>query len=96
LELSLIVHDRQLVTKEYTDSQATLVLNNAKEYTDSQATLVLNNAKEYTDSQNVCFSGSSDNRPSDVGVGRYYFDTDLGHPIWFNGSDWTNANGEVV
>lgn len=39
-------------------------------------------------------SGTTANRPT-VGlwIGRPYFDTDLGTPIWWNGSGWVNATG---
>jgi hypothetical protein len=29
-------------------------------------------------------------------IGQQYFDTDLGIPIWWNGTDWIDASGTVV
>lgn len=40
--------------------------------------------------------GVSTNRPKNVTVGTKYFDTSLNIPIWFNGSYWVNANGDLV
>lgn len=39
-------------------------------------------------------SGSS--RPSSPVVGQRFFDTSLGQPIWFNGTDWVDAQGTTV
>jgi len=36
------------------------------------------------------------NRPANPRIGLYHFDTDLSSPIWYNGSDWTDASGTVV
>ncbi len=41
-------------------------------------------------------SGTTTNRPTTVVQGYQYFDTDLGHPIWWNGSNWVNASGSNV
>lgn len=42
-------------------------------------------------------SGITANRPTfRVLVGQFYFDTTLGYPIWYNGTDWVNAGGTVV
>jgi hypothetical protein len=42
-------------------------------------------------------SGTTSNRPV-VGlqVGQQYFDTTLGIPIWWDGTDWIDAAGTVV
>jgi hypothetical protein len=29
-------------------------------------------------------------------VGQFYFDTTLGYPIWWNGTDWVDSSGTVV
>jgi hypothetical protein len=39
-------------------------------------------------------SGPSSERPTNCFVGMIYFDTTLGRPIWWNGSDWVDANGK--
>jgi hypothetical protein len=46
-------------------------------------------------------SGITANRPIDTGaiklqLGQQYFDTTLGLPIWWNGTDWVDASGTVV
>jgi len=42
-------------------------------------------------------SGTTANRPAiDLQVGQYYFDTTLGQPIWYNGTDWVDATGTTV
>ena len=42
-------------------------------------------------------SGTTANRPTDrVQIGQYYFDTTIGRPIWYNGTNWINAAGTVV
>lgn len=39
-------------------------------------------------------SGKTANRPSDgLWVGRPYFDTTLGFPVWYNGVTWVNSAG---
>ncbi len=46
--------------------------------------------------QNIEISGTSANRPSSPYVGQMYFDTDLAKPIWYTGSDWVDAVGNIV
>jgi hypothetical protein len=46
-------------------------------------------------------SGVTADRPVDTGpiklrTGQFYFDTTLGLPIWWDGSDWIDASGTVV
>ena len=46
-------------------------------------------------------SGTTANRPVDnvqspLSIGQFYFDTTLGRPIWYNGTNWVNASGTVV
>lgn len=41
-------------------------------------------------------SGPSAGRPTSVVTGEPYFDTDLGLPIWWNGTAWVNATGAPV
>lgn len=49
----------------------------------------------------ICFaasqSGTTAQRPdTTLWVGRPYFDTTLGYAIWYDGSDWVDAAGNVV
>ncbi len=39
---------------------------------------------------------TSDNRPAAPALGQCYFDTTLGKPIWFDGTDWVDALGSKV
>jgi len=42
-------------------------------------------------------AGDTASRPStNLLVGQQYFDTTLGIPIWWNGTDWIDATGTVV
>ena len=46
-------------------------------------------------------NGSTANRPISTAIlptpiGQFYFDTTLGFPIWWNGTDWVDATGTVV
>lgn len=42
-------------------------------------------------------SGSTLERPtSNIMVGKLYFDTTLGKPIWYNGTNWVDATGTQV
>jgi hypothetical protein len=42
-------------------------------------------------------SGLTADRPIvDLLVGQFYFDTSLGIPIWYDGTDWVNASGTAV
>lgn len=48
-------------------------------------------------SENVVWeSDTTANRPSGPAVGQRYFDTDLGQPIWYDGSNWVDAQGTSV
>jgi hypothetical protein len=46
---------------------------------------------------NVPSSGPTANRPATfLVIGQQYFDTTLGYPIWYDGTDWVDATGTVV
>lgn len=53
-------------------------------------------------SKKINQSGTTANRPiNGLSVGDYYFDTDLGHPIWLKShaagvSDWVDGAGTSV
>ena len=36
------------------------------------------------------------NRPAGATTGYMGFDTDLGQPIWYSGTDWVDATGTIV
>lgn len=42
-------------------------------------------------------SGTTANRPTRLlWVGRTYFDTTLGKPVWYDGSGWVDATGTTA
>jgi len=42
-------------------------------------------------------SGVTENRPStNLYVGKTYFDTTLNKPIWYNGTNWVDNNGDII
>lgn len=41
-------------------------------------------------------SGTTAERPYNLVVGFQYFDTTIGKPIWWNGSNWVDATGTAV
>lgn len=42
-------------------------------------------------------SGVSANRPTKgLWIGRSYFDTTLGYPIWYDGTQWVDAQGNTA
>jgi hypothetical protein len=42
-------------------------------------------------------NGTTANRPTQsLQVGQFYFDTTLGYPIWYDGTDWVDATGAAV
>lgn len=41
-------------------------------------------------------SGATGSRPTAIQAGQFYFDTTLGKPIWYDGSQWVDATGAVV
>jgi hypothetical protein len=46
---------------------------------------------------NTPSAGTTAERPTtDLQIGQQYFDTTIGRPIWWNGSNWINAAGTVV
>jgi hypothetical protein len=56
--------------------------------------LYFNQVDNFTQTVTVPASGTTANRPTEnLQVGQYYFDTSLGYPIYWNGSDWVNALG---
>jgi hypothetical protein len=42
-------------------------------------------------------NGATADRPTqNLQVGQFYFDTTLGIPIWYDGTDWVDATGTVA
>jgi hypothetical protein len=46
---------------------------------------------------NIPSSGATAGRPiTFLVIGQFYFDTTLGIPIWYDGTNWVDATGTVV
>jgi hypothetical protein len=59
--------------------------------------LYFNQIDNFTQNVTVPPSGTTANRPTErLQIGEYYFDTTIGRPIWYNGTNWINAAGTVV
>lgn len=41
----------------------------------------------------VTLNGPSATRPTASVTGQFYFDTDIGKPVWWNGNDFVDATG---
>ena len=41
-------------------------------------------------------SGITSNRPPTPIIGQFYFDTTVTKPTWWNGTNWTTADGTIV
>src|SRR5690606_2544832 len=83
-------------------AKANAALAEARSYTDQELAKALAEARSYTDQeleqlqQIVLYrqAGPTSNRPDGVAVGTVYFDTTLGKPVWWTGSDWVDAMGD--
>jgi hypothetical protein len=59
--------------------------------------LYFNQIDNFTQNVTVPPSGITADRPTEqLQIGQYYFDTTIGRPIWYNGTNWINAAGTVV
>ena len=91
-------------TPQGAQQRADMAENNAKSYTDAQVGIVEQNSRDYTDNLKTYIEANyqpviafpTAGRPLDVPVGFMGFDTDLGLPIWWNGTDWIDASGNIV
>jgi hypothetical protein len=42
-------------------------------------------------------NGATADRPTqNLQLGQFYFDTTLGYPVWYDGTDWVDSSGTVV
>jgi hypothetical protein len=59
--------------------------------------LYFNQIDNFTQNVTIPPSGTTASRPTErLEVGQYYFDTTIGRPIYWNGTNWINAAGTVV
>ena len=49
--------------------------------------------RQYLEDNSISAVGPSSDRPTEPTVGQKYFDTDLGKPIYWNGTEWVDALG---
>ena len=74
--------------QNYTDAQVGIVEQNSR---------ITDNLKTYIEANyQPVIAFPTAGRPLDVPVGFMGFDTDLGLPIWWNGTDWIDASGNIV
>lgn len=56
--------------------------------------LYFNQIDNFTQNTIIPASGITANRPIErLLVGQFYFDTTLGYPVWWDGTDWVDATG---
>ena len=59
--------------------------------------LYFNTIDNFTQNVTTPASGDTSSRPvTSLLVGQFYFDTDLGIPIWYDGTNWVDATGATV
>lgn len=63
--------------------------------------LYFNQIDNFSQAIAIPLSGITANRPVQsiqvpLPIGKFYFDTTINRPIWWNGTNWINASGTVV
>jgi membrane-associated protease RseP (regulator of RpoE activity) len=59
--------------------------------------LYFNTIDNFTQNVNIPASGDTASRPiSFLEIGQFYFDVDLGFPVWWNGTNWVDATGTIA
>ncbi|MFW6122251.1 MAG: hypothetical protein ACOC80_15315 [Petrotogales bacterium] len=53
----------------------------------------IDSGNPHSDSQGI---NSGTDKPSSPSTGEMFFDTDLGQPIWYDGTDWVDAEGSTI
>lgn len=88
--------------KKYDEYQKEDRLNFIREYmgfsgfTDRKVSDTPKEAKALVNRDYVTANGVTGSRPSAPILAQFYFDTTLGYPIWYNGSDWVDAQGNTA
>jgi len=84
---------------QYAEQQANQAKVDANDYTDTHENKSNPHSgsasNDYVDSL-VNLGGPTADRPTTPENYMMYFDTDLGHPIWYDGTDWVDSQGTVV
>ena len=59
--------------------------------------LYFNRLDDFLIATSIPASGTTEDRPAQsLQIGQFYFDTTLGYPVWYDGTDWVDAAGTVV
>lgn len=62
-------------------------------FTDRKVTDMPKDANSVVPRKYVTLNGNTNSRPASSVLGQFYFDTDLGYPVWNNGNGWVDASG---
>jgi hypothetical protein len=72
----------------------------SQQYTDQYSNILrlyFNQLDNFTRAVIIPLSGTTAARPAErLLIGQTYFDTTLGIPIWYNGTNWVNSAGTTV
>lgn len=64
---------------------------------DNALRLYFNQIDNFTQALGANLSGPTKFRPTEgLFIGRQFFDTTLGYPIWWSGTKWVNSSGTGV
>lgn len=65
-------------------------------FTKRKLTDIPTDALQVTSRKYVNLNGTTANRPTGSILGQFYFDTTLGQPIWWDGTSFVDADGNVI
>ena len=65
-------------------------------FTDRKLTDMPTDSLQVVSRKYVTLNGITGSRPTGSVLGQYYFDTTLGFPVWWNGTAFVDAQGNVV
>lgn len=77
-------------------NQSQIATTSTNGYMSSTDKTNLDNHIADTTKHEVWLSGDTASRPATPTIGQRYFDTTLGKPVWFNGTNWVDATGVIV
>jgi hypothetical protein len=59
--------------------------------------IYFNNLDSFLTAISTPQNGTTADRPTlGLQIGQFYFDTTLGYPVWYDGTDWVDAAGTVA
>lgn len=65
-------------------------------FTDRKLTDMPTDSLQVTPRKYVNLNGTTSLRPTGSVLGQFYFDTTLGQPIWWDGTSFVDADGNVI